>query len=136
MADEVNSTDPQHNQLPRNDWQILGKLQFPAHSNANGTIEHWLTSILASFHLPDDLVGKIRTSIEQAVVRFLSRDTAERNFEYLEIVVLVPSLQTLEGHPWGFFLVERASTDPQNERSNGHCVEYYLYLDKKAGEQE
>ena len=134
MADEVNSTDPQHNQLPRNDWQILGKLQLRGHSDANGTIEHWLTRILVSVSLPDDLVGKILTSIEQAVVRFLGPDTAEWNFEYLEIVVLIPSLQTLKGHPWGFFLIERASTDPLNERANGHCVEYYLYVDKKVGE--
>jgi hypothetical protein len=134
MADEVNSTDPIHSQLPRNDWQILGKLQLRDNSDANGTIDNWLTGILTTFSLPDDLVGKIRTSIEQAVVRILSPDTAERNFEYLEIVVLVPALQTLKGLPWGFFLVERASTDPLNERANGHCVEYYLYVDKKAGE--
>ena len=134
MADEVKSTDPQHNHLPRNDWQILGKLQLLENSNANGTVDHWLTGILAPFSLPDDLVGKIRTSIEQAVVRILGPDTAERNFGYLEIVMLVPSLQTPKGHPWGFFLVERTSTDPLNERANGHCVEYYLYLDKKAGE--
>ena len=134
MADEVNSTDPIHSHLPRNDWQILGKIKFLENSNANGNIDRWLTGLLSTFSLPDDLVGKIRTSIEQAVGRILSPDTAPRNFEYLEIVMLVPSLQTPKGHPWGFFLVERASTDPLNERSNGHCVEYYLYLDKKAGE--
>jgi hypothetical protein len=134
MADDVNSTDPIHSHLPRNDWQILGKLQLRENSDANGIIDNWLTGILTTFSLSDDLIGKIRTSIELAVVRFLSPDTAERNFEYLEIVVLVPTLQTLRGHPWGFFLVERASTDLLNERANGHCVEYYLYVDKKAGE--
>ena len=133
MADEVNSTDPIHNHLPRNDWQILGKLQLRDHSNANGTIDHWLTGILTTFSLPDDLVGKIRTSIEDAVVRILSPDTAGRNFEYLEIVVLGPSEQTAKGNTWGFFRLERVSTDSQIESAKGHCVEYYLYLDKKAG---
>jgi hypothetical protein len=135
MADEVNSTDPQHNHLPRNDWQILGKLQLRDNSDANGTIDHWLTSILASFSLPDDLVGRIRTSIEDAVVRILGPDPAERNFEYLEIVMLGPGGQPTKGHTWGFFRLERASTDALNENAKGHCVEYYLYLDKKTEEQ-
>ena len=134
MADEVNSTDPIHSHLPRNDWQILGKIKFLENSNANGNIDRWLTGLLSTFSLPDDLVGKIRTSIEQAVVRILSPDTAERNFEYLEIVVLGPSEQTAKGHTWGFFRLERASTDSQIESAKGHCVEYYLYLDKKTGE--
>lgn len=134
MADEVNSTDPIHSHLPRNDWQILGKLQLRDTSNANGTIDYWLTNILAPLSLSDELVGKIRTSTELAIVRILGPDTAERNFEYLEIVMLIPSMQTVRGHPWGFFLVERASTDPLNERAKGHCVEYYLYLDKKTEE--
>ena len=134
MADKVNSTDPIYSHLPRNDWQILGKLQLRDHSIVNGTIDHWLRSILAPLSLPDDLVGKIRTSIEQAVVRILSPDTAERNFEYVEIVVLIPALQTRKELSWGFFLVERASTDPLNESARGHCVEYYLYLDKQTGE--
>ena len=134
MADEVNSTDPQHNQLPRNDWQILGKLQLRDHSIVNGTIDHWLRSILAPLSLPHDLVGKIRTSIADAAVRILSPDTAERNFEYLEIVVLGPTGQPTKGHTWGFFRLERASTDALNENAKGHCVEYYLYLDKKTEE--
>ena len=134
MADEVNSTDPIHNHLPRNDWQILGKLQLRDHSNANGTIDHWLTGILTTFSLPDDLVGKIRTSIEDAVVRILSPDSAERNFGYLEIVMLGPAGQPAKGRTWGFFRIERASTDTLSENAKGHCVEYYLYVDKKTEE--
>ena len=134
MADKVNSTDPIHSHLPRNDWQILGKLQLRDHSIVNVTIDHWLRSILAPFSLPDDLVGKIRTSIADAAVRILSPDTAERNFEYLEIVVLGPTGQPTKGHTWGFFRLERASTDALNESAKCHCVEYYLYLDKKTEE--
>ena len=134
MADKVNSTVPQHNHLPRNDWQILGTLQLRDHANASSTVDHWLTSALTTFSLPDDLVGKIRTSIGDAVVRILSFASAERNFEYLEIVVLGPTEQTAKGHTWGFFRLERASTDALNTNAKGHCVEYYLYVDKKMEE--
>ena len=133
MADEVKYIEPPHDHLPRHGWQILGEMQLQDNANSNDIIEHWLTSILAPFHLPNDFVAKIRTSIEDAVVRILSPDTAGRNFEYLEIVVLGPSEQTAKGNTWGFFRLERVSTDSQIESAKGHCVEYYLYLDKKAG---
>jgi hypothetical protein len=89
---------------------------------------------LRDFNQSGDLVSRLLASMEEATARVLSSDSTETQFEYLEIAALAPAGQTSKGHIWGFFLVERASTDPLNQRANGHCVEYYLYVDKKAGE--
>jgi len=136
MADQVNYIDPSHNQLPRTDWQILGELQLRVGSNPNGIINQWLTKVLGPFSLPDDLVNKILRSMEDAAVRILSPDIAERKFEYLDIVVLAPAGLASKGQTWGFFRVERTSADTKIENANGHCVEYYLYLDRKSREDE
>ena len=89
---------------------------------------------LRDFSLPGDLVSRLLASMEEATARVLSSDSIETQFEYLEIAVLAPAGQTSKGHIWGFFRVERAATDPLNDRTKGHCVEYYLYLDKKTGQ--
>jgi hypothetical protein len=89
--------------------------------------------VLADFSLPGDLIRRLLASIQEATARVLSADSVDGQFEYLEIVVLGPSEQTAKGHNWGFFRLERASTDAHIESAKGHCVEYYLYLDKKAG---
>ena len=133
MVDEVNYIDPKHNPLPRTDWQSLGELQLRVGSNPNATINQWLTKILGPFSMPDDLVSKILRSIEDAAVRILSPDIAEGQFEYLDIVVLAPAGLAMQGQTWGFFRIERRSTDSEIESAKGHCVEYYLYLDRKSG---
>jgi hypothetical protein len=89
---------------------------------------------LAEFSLPDHLVSRLLASIEDATARVLYPDRGEGQFEFLEIVMLAPDLQTPKGHTWGFFRVERASTEALNESAKGYCVEYYLYLDKRTGE--
>lgn len=85
------------------------------------------------FSLPDDLVSRLLASIEEVTARVLTPDSIEAPLEYLEFVLLVPAGQRTKGYPWGFFRVERASTDSQLETEKGHCVEYYLYLDQKTG---
>lgn len=85
---------------------------------------------LSDFSLPGDLVSRLLASIEEATARVLSPNSIEGQFEYLEIVVLAPAGQASKGHTWGFFRLERASTDSPIEGAQGHCVEYYLYLDK------
>ena len=134
MAVPVKHVDSPRPHYPRTNWQTLGQLKLRADSKLNGTIKAWLMKALTDFSLPDDLVSRLMASIEDAAVRVLSPNIAEGQFDFLEIVILVPSLQTPKGYSWGFFRVERASTDPLNESAKGHCVEYYLYLDKKTGE--
>lgn len=90
-------------------------------------------NVLSDFSLPGDLVSRLMKSIEEATARVLSPDSTPVQLEYLEIVVLAPAGQTSRGHTWGFFRVERASADSQIEDAKGHCIEYYLYLDKKTG---
>jgi hypothetical protein len=130
----VKHVDPPQPQIPRANWHTLGQLKLKADSNPNGTIEAWLIKALAEFSLPDDLMGRLLASIEDATARVLYPDSGEGQFEFLEIVMLVPPLQTPKGHTWGFFRIERVSAEALNENAKGHCVEYYLYLDKKTGE--
>lgn len=126
--------EPPHNHLPQTNWQSLGQLKLVAGSNPDGTIKAWLIDALSDVRLPEDMINRLLASIEEATARVVSPDIRERQFDFIEIVILINSLQTPKGHTWGFFRVERASTDPLNERAKGHCVEYYLYLDKKTGE--
>lgn len=134
MAVPVKHVDPPRPDIPRTDWQTLGQFKLRAGSNLNGTITAGLMKALIKFSLPEDLVSRLLASIDDATARVLSPDIAEGQFDFIEIVILAPSLQTPKGHTWGFFRVERASTDPLNESAKGHCVQYYLYLDKKTGE--
>jgi hypothetical protein len=128
----VTQFEPPHNHLPRTNWQKLGQLKLVAGSNPDGTIKTWLVNTLHDFSLPGDLVSRLLASMEETTVRVLSSDSMETQFEYLEIAVLAQAGETSKGHIWGFFRVERAARDPLNERAKGHCVEYYLYLDKKT----
>ena len=134
MAKEMNYIDPLHNHLSRTNWQMLGQLRLQTGSNPGGTTKAWLMNALSDFRLPVDLVNRLLASMEEATARVLSPDSIEGRFEYLEIVVLGPTGEITKGHTWGFFRVEKASVDAQSESPNGHCVEYYLYLDRKTGE--
>ena len=126
--------EPPHNHLPRTNWKNLGQLKLVAGSNPDGTIKTWLMNTLHDFSLPGDLVSRLLASIEEATGRVLSPNSMEGQFEYLEIAVVAQAGEISKGHIWGFFRVERAATDPLNDRAKGHCVEYYLYLDKKTGQ--
>lgn len=130
----MNSIDPPHNPVSRTDWRRLGELRLRADSNPDGTIKTWLTGILRSFSLSDDLAGRLVKSMEDAAVRVLISDSAEVQLGYLEIVVLAPADLANVGQTWGFFRVERTSPDSNNENSQGHCIDYYLYLDRNSGE--
>ena len=125
--------DPPHDQVPRTNWQILGQLKLSLGASPDGTMKEWLMNALRDFTLSGDLVSRLLASIEEAAAHILSPDRTQVQLEYLEIVVLAPTGQTSKGHTWGFFRVERESTDPQLESVKGHCVEYYLYLDSKVG---
>ena len=122
--------EPPHLHLPRTNWRSLGQLRLIADSNPHGTIEAWLTNALADFSLPSDLTRRLLASIQEATTRVLSPDGREGRFEYLELAVLAPAGPSSKAHTWGFFRVERASTDTHSERAQGHCIEYYLFLDK------
>jgi hypothetical protein len=110
---------------------MLGQMKLQAGSNSNGTTQTWLMNILVDFRLPSDFVSRLLASIEEARERVLSADSEEGQFEFLEIVVLAPAKRASKGHTWGFFRLEKTSTDSQSESTKGHCVEYYLYLDTK-----
>ena len=124
--------EPPHNHLPRTNWQNLGQLKLVASSNPDGTIKGWLMDAMADFSLPGDLIRRLLASMEEATARVLSPDSVDGQFEYLEIVLLAPPEPTSKGHTWGFFRVERASTDSLSESIKGHCIEYYLYSDQKT----
>jgi hypothetical protein len=126
----VTQFEPPHHHLPRTNWQRLGELKLVARSNPDGTIKRWLMDTLADFSLPGDLISRLLTSIEEATVRVLSSDNVDGQFEFLEIVVLAPPKPAPKGHTWGFFRVEKVSTDSLSESTKGHCIEYYLYLDQ------
>lgn len=129
----MNYFDPPHNHIPRTNWQILGQLKLGPGSNPTGTIKAWLMNALSDFSLPGDLVSRLLASMEEATGRVLSPDSTKRQFEYLEIVVLATAGQTSQAQTWGFFRVERTSTDAPIESAKAHCVEYYLYMDRQTG---
>jgi hypothetical protein len=135
MAVSVKHVDPPHHHIPGMNWQTWAQLKLTAGSNPNGTIKAWLMKAVTQFSLPDDLVNRLLASIEDAAARVLAPGSAERQLDFIEIVMLIPSMQTPKGHTWGFFRVERTSTDTLNEGTKGHCVEYYLYSDKKTAEE-
>ena len=110
----------------------MGELKLKAGSNPNGTIKAWLMSILNDFGPTDDLVSRLLGSLEETILRVLSSDGMEGQFDHIEIVVLAPAGQASQGHTWGFFRVERTSTNTKIEDIKGHFVEYYLYLDRKT----
>ena len=130
----MTSNDPSHNQVSRTDWRKLGELKLQTGSNPDGSIKTWLTHILSDFSLSNDLINKLLKSMEDAAVRVLVPDGTEAQLEHLEIVVLAPEDLVPQGQTWGFFRVERTSTDSEADDSPGHCIDYYLYLDRKPGE--
>jgi hypothetical protein len=132
MVVPVNDIHPPHPNLPKTNWKMLGQLKLRAGSNSSGTIKEWLTNTLGDFRLPDNLMGRLLVSIEEAAEHFLSLDSIEGQPKYLEIAVLAPGTSAPEGHTWGFFRLEKTSIDPPTESSKGHCIEYYLYLDMKT----
>lgn len=132
MADNVNNLDRQHNHLPHTDWRKLGELKLRADSNPDGSIKVWLTHILSDISLSEDIVNKLLRSMKAAAGRVLFIDGTELKLEYLEIVVLVPADLVMQGQTWGFFRVERISTDPRIEDSQGYSIDYYLYMDRKS----
>jgi hypothetical protein len=136
MADKVNYLDPQRNQLPQTHWRKLGKLKLQAGANPDGAIKAWLIHILSDFGLPNDLVNRLLKSMEDAAVRVLIPDGGKAQPEHLEIAVLAPADLAPQGQIWGFFRVERTSTNPDIENSQVHSIDYYLYLDKKPGEHK
>ena len=125
--------DPPHDQVPRTNWQMLGQLKLRPGSNRDGTLKAWLVNALSDSTLPSDLVSRLLASMEEVTRRVPRPDNTQEQLAYLEIVVLAPTGQTSKGHTWGFFRVERGSTDTELENAKGHCVEYYLYLDSKTG---
>lgn len=133
-ADNVNYPDPQHNHLPQTDWRKLGDLKLRAGSNPDGIIKTWLIPILSDFSLPNDLINKLLKSMEDAATRVLIPDGTEAQLEHLEIIVLAPEDLVSQGQTWGFFRVERTSTDSEGDDSLGHSIDYYLYWDRKPGE--
>ena len=133
MADYMNSIDPPHHHVPGMNWQRLGQLKLHSNSNPDGTIKSWLEKTTNDFSLPADLVSRLVASIEETMTRVLSPDSVDGQFEYLEIAVLVPTGQASNGQSWGFFRLQRVTADSQIESARVHCVEYYLYLDRKTG---
>jgi hypothetical protein len=128
----VKHVDPPRSDIPITNWQILGQLKIRAGSTPDGTIKAWLMNSLNALSLPDDLVSRLLASIEVATTPILRPDRIQAQPEYLEIVVLAPAEQTAKEHLWGFFRVERASSDSRIENAKGRCIEYYLYLDKRT----
>lgn len=112
---------------------MLGELKLRTGSNPDGTIKAWLTKIFNGFSLPDDFASRLLKSMEDTAARVLNPDGTEGQVEYLEIVVLASTNLISQGQIWGFFQVERTLTDPKIKNSQRHCIEYYLYLDRKPG---
>lgn len=131
MVIPVKRVDRPRRHVPRTNWQVLGQLKLTQGSNPDGTIKAWLLNVVGEFSLPGDLIRRFLASIQEATARVLSPDSIQARSEYLEIVVLAPAGQTTKGHTWGFFRVERTSTNSHSESARGHRVEYYLYLDRK-----
>ena len=90
--------------------------------------------VVNDFNLPDDLVSRLLASIEEVTAPVLTPDSIQAPLEYLAIVLFAPAEHKTKGRTWGFFRVERTSTDTLNDGTQGHCVEYYLYSDKTTGE--
>ena len=119
--------------LPETNWKSLGELKLQTGSNPDGTIKAWLMHIIEDLQLPGKYVSRLLASIEEATLRILSPEGIEDQFDHLEIILLAQSGQVSKGHTWGFFRVERTSTDSKIESAKGYCFEYYLYLEGKPG---
>lgn len=127
-ADPVKHTDPSLSHVPDIAWQILGELQLPTRSNADVSIDAWLTEILSPLQLHSGFMDRILKSAQDATARFIQAEPTKA-FEHIHLLVFVPRHNDVRGNTWGFFRIEKAETQTAKKNPGDHSIEFYLYLE-------
>lgn len=109
-------------------WQLLGDLELPAGTNADGAIEPWLTQLLVPLRLHTDFLDRIVKSAQDAAARVLQLENV-LNFEHIHIIIYVPKDHTPKGYSWGFFRIEKIENTADDMDTAAHAIEFYLYME-------
>jgi len=124
----VNTDYTSHSPTPA--WQILGELELPAGPSVEDALTSWLTALLLPLSLQSDLLNKIISSAQEAVVRAIHSDIWT-SFGHIHLSVFVPYEFTLYGNTWGFFRIEKIDSPGSNNNHPNHVVELYLYQERQ-----
>lgn len=125
-----NQTDQPLSHDTGTDWQILGELELPFGVNAQPLLRDWLSDVLTPINLHMDFLNKIWTSAEH-VATCTSRTETAANDQHIHFVICISSSSSLQTQTWGFFRIEKVEKTADNEKSNNHLVEFYLFPEKQ-----
>jgi hypothetical protein len=122
----VDNTNPSQNEISGIDWQVLGKLELPFGSGADGAIESWLVETLSLLNLRTDFLNKVLKSAQEVAVRSMQAKVVIR-FQRVRLVVFAPADYAPKQQAWGFFRIERDENVDTDGTSLNHAIEFYLY---------
>ena len=120
------STDNNAHNSPGSGWQILGELELPVRASVEDALYSWLTEILQPLCFHAELLNKIIVSAQDAVARAVHAEIMDK-FEYIHLVVFIPSEQGKKEQAWGFFRLEKIEDAKDEQAGRDHAVEFYLY---------
>ena len=123
---------PSPAKIPATDWQILGELELPVVAEFDSVVSVWLAKTLNAFNLHADFLSRVTKSAQDAAVRAITSERAQREFEHIHLCLFVPrtDLFTLyKGQTWGFFRIEKMGSSTENGNLYDHAIEFYLYLE-------
>ncbi len=124
----MNNDDSLPNDLPRNDWQILGKLRLSVDTHDESTVETWLAETLSPLALEKRFITKVLISAQDGVARAMTSEPVLES-KHLHLVVFVPQDYGSNGQSWGFFRIEKLEEAEPTEEKLDHTIEFYLYLE-------
>lgn len=123
----------QQSHMPTNNdiktgWQILGELEVPVASDADGAIRTWLVELLAPLSLNADFLNKVLKSAQASITR-AQQPSNEMIFGHVHLSIFAPYERTSKGSTWGFFRIEKIDSRDHDKDHPDHSVEFYLYLE-------
>ena len=110
-------------------WELLGELELLLNENQNLTLHEWLDLILSPLQLPQDILHRVETSLQEAGRRAWETHT-KRKTQHVHLNIYVPVKREL-GRNWSFFRVEKMEDQSMNELQPDHAIELYLYVEPR-----
>lgn len=114
------------NDLSKNDWQILGKLQLLVDAYDGTKVSAWLAETLSPLALEKRLITKVLISAQDGVARAMTSEPVLES-KHLHLVVYAPQERGSNGQSWGFFRIEKLEGAETDEKKLDHTIEFYLY---------
>ncbi|HLF74429.1 MAG TPA: hypothetical protein VI524_08795 [Anaerolineales bacterium] len=121
-------TDPSLNSVSGPGWQLLGELELAVDPGADRTVSKWLTVILSPLNLHEEFMSKVLRSAEAAAARAMQTETVIK-FQHTHLLIFIPAERPSNGQTWGFFRIEKIETPTDEESTQDHAIEFYLYLE-------